>query len=100
MIHDLTVQGELPPALSGRLLSIGPNSSLAADGSVIHCVHLDAGRAVSYESRSVMTDVGATSNLIVFGGSVLALGDGSPAYELSLDLATVGRVDLAGQSRN
>ncbi|HEY4607998.1 MAG TPA: carotenoid oxygenase family protein [Ilumatobacteraceae bacterium] len=100
MIHDLTVHGELPAALSGRLLSIGPASSGGADTSVIHCVQLDAGRAVSYESRSVITDDVAASNLIVFGGSVLALGDGSPAYEVSFDLATVRRVDLAGQSRN
>jgi carotenoid cleavage dioxygenase-like enzyme len=100
MIHDLTVQGDLPAALSGRLLSVGPASLVGADTSVIHCVQLHAGRAVSYESRSLITDVVAASNLMVFGGSVLALGDGSPAYELSSDLATVHRVDLAGQSRN
>jgi carotenoid cleavage dioxygenase-like enzyme len=39
------------------------------------------------------------SNIVVFGGSILALGDGSLAYELTSDLDTLRRVDLAGQSR-
>jgi carotenoid cleavage dioxygenase len=39
------------------------------------------------------------SNIVAVGGSILALGDGSLAYELTADLETVRRVDLAGQSR-
>jgi carotenoid cleavage dioxygenase-like enzyme len=125
-ITGLTVQGTLPAGLSGRLLAIGPHTdsdgsgfrSLAADDGVVHSVHLHAGRATSYRNRWVITDAVAqrlgldpspgprntspdivASNIVAFGGSILALGDGSLAYELSSDLDTLRRVDLAGQSR-
>ncbi len=48
--------------------------------------------------RNTGPDVVA-SNIVAFGGSILALGDGSLAYELTRDLDTLRRVDLAGQSR-
>ena len=41
----------------------------------------------------------AGDNLIRFGSSTFALGDGSLAYELTPTLDTVRRVDLAGKSR-
>ena len=43
-------------------------------------------------------DIVAT-NVISFGGRTLALGPGAVAYELDEQLATVGRVDLAGHGR-
>ena len=48
--------------------------------------------------RTGCPDIIADS-LVVFGGSILALGNGSLAYELTPDLDTVRRVDLAGQTR-
>jgi carotenoid cleavage dioxygenase len=95
-VTGLTVQGVLPAGLSGRLLGVGPCSD--AEGSVVHSVHLDGGRFVSYRNRRVGTATVVT-NIIHFGGAILALGDGSPAYELNPDLDTLRRVDLAGLSR-
>jgi carotenoid cleavage dioxygenase len=85
---------------------------------VVHAVEMHAGRSISYRSRWVITDAVArrlrmgftpgprnagpdivASNVVAFGGAILALGDGSLAYELTPDLDTLRRVDLAGQSR-
>jgi 8'-apo-carotenoid 13,14-cleaving dioxygenase len=124
-IVGLKVQGTLPAGLSGRMLAIGPDidhpleaGSLETGDRIIHSVHLHAGRAVSYRNQWVKTDAVAhrrgvalppeprksgadivAGNIVGFGGSILALGDGSLAYELTPDLDTVRRVDLAGQSR-
>ena len=96
-ITGLPVRGALPAGLSGRLVAIGPDAE--SDHAEIHAVHLHEGRMVSYRSRWVGTDGVAISNIIVFGGSILALGDGSPAHELTPDLTGLRRVDLAGRSR-
>ena len=66
---------------------------------MVHAVSLDAGRAVSYRNRWIGDDVVA-ANLIAFGTSILALGDGALAYELSARLDTIRRVDLAGARRS
>ena len=95
-ITGLAVRGALPVGLSGRLVAIGPDSE--SDHAQLHAVHLHGGRVLSYRSRWVSTGV-AISNIIVFGGSILALGDGPPAYELTSDLMELRRVDLAGRSR-
>ncbi len=103
-ITDLPVSGTLPVALSGQYLRIGPNRidarALPAEGAarraMVHAVSLRAGRAVSYRNRWVGTDA---TNLIPFGSSILALGDGALAYELSAGLDTLRRVDLAGARR-
>ena len=42
---------------------------------------------------------GVASNIFTFGSTILALGDGTLAYELTADLATRRRVDLAGAGR-
>jgi 8'-apo-carotenoid 13,14-cleaving dioxygenase len=103
-ITGLKVRGTLPARLSGRLKAIGPGfqhsgvRSLGTGDGVLHSVHFDAGRAVSYRNHWVATDAVAR-NIIAVGGSILALGDRSLAYELTSDLGTVRRVDLAGQSR-
>jgi 8'-apo-carotenoid 13,14-cleaving dioxygenase len=123
-ITGLNVNGILPAGLSGRLFAIGPDTDRPHDRSlnegdgVIHCAYLHAGRTISYRSRWVITDdvaqrrsltlppgprnAGAdivAGNIIEFGGSILALGHGSLAYELTPDLETLRRVDLAGQFR-
>ena len=125
-ITGLHVQGTLPPGLSGRLLAIGPSVDANSSGNAIpgaldgmvHSVHLHAGRALSYRSRWVLTTSVAqrlridsppgprntgpdivARNIVAFGGSILALGEGSLAHELSPELDTLRRVDLAGQTR-
>ena len=95
-ITCLDIVGTAPVGLSGRLIGIGAESG--ADHSTVHSVHLHAGQVISYRSRPVRMDVVAR-NTVVFGRSILALGDGSVAYELTSDLDTLRRVDLAGQSR-
>ena len=90
-LRGLTVEGNLPTALTGRYLQIG------LDG-VIHAVELDAARAVGYFNRWLASDDIAT-NVMSFGGRTLALGRGVLAYELDEHLGTLGRVDLAGHGR-
>ena len=124
-LTGLSVEGTLPPALTGRYLRIGPNAVASSttpagrtlDG-MVHAVELHAGRAVRYRNRWVTTDNVArtlgtdpipgppaaavdtvATNVITFGGRTLALGPGALAYELDDQLATLGRVDLAGHGR-
>jgi carotenoid cleavage dioxygenase-like enzyme len=124
IITGLRVEGTLPLSLSGRLLGIGPNPEGGdpsnartphANDGMVHSLHLQEGRAISYRSRRVITDTDADAHrlelnpsprprnngphLVAFGSSILALGDGSLAYEMTSDLDTLRRVDLAGQSR-
>jgi carotenoid cleavage dioxygenase-like enzyme len=89
MIVDLSMSGTVPSVLSGQYARIGEG--------MIHAVRLTEGRAPSYLTRSIPTDA---TDLIAFGSSLLALGDGSLAYELGAGLETVRRVDLAGAHRN
>jgi carotenoid cleavage dioxygenase len=125
ILTELIVEGTLPTPLSGRYVRIGPNpvgpattpASRRSDG-MVHAVELHEGSAVRYRNRWVTTDhIAATlgtdpvpgppatrsdvvaTNLITFGGRTLALGPGALAYELDRQLATVGRVDLAGHGR-
>jgi 8'-apo-carotenoid 13,14-cleaving dioxygenase len=125
-LTDLNVEGVLPAGLCGRLLAIGSGFDVGgsgpypvgADDGVVHSVHLDTGQCISYRNRPVITDDVAqrlgmdftpgprnrgadtvASNIISFGGLILALGEGTLAYELTTDLVTLRRVDLAGRSR-
>ena len=91
---SLDVLGTIPPGLSGRLLGIGPGR----DG-VVTSIRLHAGQAGEYRSQQVRT-AAAVRNVVVFGDSILVFGDDSPAHELSPDLGTLRRVDLAGQTRD
>lgn len=86
---DVDVCGSVPQALTGRMLGIG------RDG-VVHSVHVHAGQPVGYRSRRLRTDA-AVHNVVTFGGSTLAFGDDSPAFEVSSDLGTLRHVDLAGR---
>lgn len=125
-LTDIDVEGTLPAALTGRYLRIGPNRLTPAEpgdeqhrlDGMVHAVDLRVGRALRYRARWVTTDrvariLGATpvpglaatasdtvaTNVVAFGGRTLALGPGALAYELDAQLATVGRVDLAGHGR-
>jgi 8'-apo-carotenoid 13,14-cleaving dioxygenase len=125
-VTGLPVEGVLPAALSGRYLRIGPNPIgnvaqpyewTTTDG-MVHAVALQAGRAISYRNRWIRTDPtshklgteavpgprppaadASATNVIGFGGRVYSLADGALAYELSPDLDTVRRVDLAGHGQ-
>jgi carotenoid cleavage dioxygenase-like enzyme len=88
---DIEVRGLVPPALSGRLLGIGPRG-------VAHSVEVRPGRTASYRGRRIRPDVDV-QHVVAFSGTTLALGDGLPAFELSAALDTLRPVDLAGQGR-
>ena len=125
-IADLPVSGTLPAALLGRFLCIGPDrigsqvtpAGWASREGMVHAVTLHAGGAVSYRNRWIITDAAAhvlgtepvpgprhtgpdvvASNVVSFGSCIFALGDGALAYELTADLGTRRRVDLAGSGR-
>jgi carotenoid cleavage dioxygenase len=125
-ITDLVVSGVLPEALSGQYLRTGPNPigargrpavRTAAEG-MVHAITLPAGGAVSYRNRWTRTDAASrklgvepvpglkaagrdssATNLIAYAGTVLSLGDGALAFQLTKDLETLRRVDLAGGGR-
>ena len=87
---DLEVRGTVPTGLSGRLVGIDH------DG-VVHSVQV-SGHRVSYRGRRLRTGA-VIHDVVAFGGSILAFGDDSPAYELSAQIDKLSRVDLAGQDR-
>jgi 8'-apo-carotenoid 13,14-cleaving dioxygenase len=126
-ITNLRVTGTLPAALSGHYMRIGSNRINGKCGGegwtggegMVHAVSLDAGRAISYRNRWIATDAVAqtlavdptpgprtvgddvvAANLIAFGNTILAFGEGALAYELNARLDTVRRVDLAGGRRS
>ena len=85
---------------------------------MVHAITVHAGGTVSYRNRWITTDAAAqalgrepvpgprrgdndvvASNIFTFGSTILAVGDGALAYELTADLATRRRVDLAGAGR-
>jgi len=88
---DIDVCGSVPSGLSGRLLGIGRDA-------FVYSVAFGAGRTVSYRGGRVRTDA-VVHHVVPFDGALLAFGDDSPAYELTADLDTLHRVDLAGQGR-
>jgi carotenoid cleavage dioxygenase-like enzyme len=114
--EDLTVRGALPAGLNGQLLGIGPD--FTARHGIVHSIDLHHGRMPRYRSRAIHADAVAerpglqltpgprrprpdivADNVVTFGGAILALGNGTLAYELTPDLATLRAVDLGGQSR-
>ncbi|MCW2796910.1 carotenoid oxygenase family protein [Nocardioides sp.] len=123
---DLVVTGEIPSHLDGRYLRIGPNP-LADPGQdyhwflgdgMVHGVRIGDGRAQWYRNRWVRSgavadalgeprrgtpgpnDFAANTNVIEHAGRTLALVEaGSPPYELTHDLDTVGPCDFDGTLR-
>lgn len=122
-VDELEVEGRLPEALTGRYVRTGPNPFgeapepyhwFTGDG-MVHGLHLQGGRAVSYRNRWVRTgwtaekmgepavdgpaqpfyDISNT-NVLPFAGRLLSLTEGCYPYLLSPDLETLGRWDLDG----
>jgi carotenoid cleavage dioxygenase len=120
---DLPVTGTLPDHLDGRYLRIGPNPVrdpgadyhwFLGDG-MVHGVRIADGRAAWYRNRWVRSaavadalgeprrgtpgtnDFAANTNVLEHAGRTLALVEaGSPPYELTHDLDTVGPCDFGG----
>jgi carotenoid cleavage dioxygenase-like enzyme len=120
--HELTVEGSIPPGLTGWYLRNGPNPHEAAAGhwflgdGMVHGVRLENGTAVSYRNRWVRTPVlaggrrpvdehgtvdltasVANTHVIRHAGHILALEETSFPYELDTGLGTVGPYDFAGR---
>jgi carotenoid cleavage dioxygenase-like enzyme len=79
----------LPVALSGQYVCVG--------GGMFHAVALGEGSVQLYRDCSIATDA---TDVIAFGGSILAFGAGALARELGAGLDTVRRVDLGGAGRS
>jgi carotenoid cleavage dioxygenase len=124
-VHDLPVTGELPSALSGRYVRIGPNPadpsqhSFVGDG-MVHGLALRDGRAVWYRNRWIRADRvcrrlaerplpgprhglsdNANANVIRHAGRTLALGEaGVLPVELDDELGSVATIDFDGTLPN
>ncbi len=126
---DLPVTGQVPEALEGRYLRIGPNPVSAPDpasyhwftgSGMAHGVRLRGGKAEWYRNRFVRaTDVslalgeepkpgprhggmeGANTNVIAHAGRTLALVEaGACPVELTYELDTVAHTDFDGTLPN
>lgn len=105
---DLEVTGELPGHLDGRYLRTGPNPAEDPGESyhwfvgagMVHGVRLEGGQARWYRNRWVRPEgdeFAPNTNVIQHAGTTMALVEaGSPPYELTDDLDTVGRCGFAG----
>jgi carotenoid cleavage dioxygenase len=122
---DLPVEGELPEALHGRLLRIGPNP-VAPDVSshhwfigngLVHGLRLEGGRAAWYRRRFVRDEQiadldggprvpgplgpfgggAANTNVVSIAGEIYAIVEaGSFPVHLDADLETLERSDFGG----
>lgn len=109
---DLPVTGTLPGHLDGRYLRIGPNPRLDGPAAVdpdsyhwflgagmVHGVRLEAGQARWYRNRWVRPaegDFAPNTNVRQHAGRTMAMVEaGSPPYELTEELETVGRCGFA-----
>ncbi|MFZ3474874.1 carotenoid oxygenase family protein [Streptomyces sp. 4.24] len=120
---DLTVEGSLPPELTGRLLRNGHNPKPGVTpthwfkgSGMVHGIRLREGRAEWYRNRWVrtpaldgapyMTENGpdltastAGTHVIEHAGRLLALSEANLPFELTRDLDTVGAHDFDGKLR-
>ena len=109
---DLPVTGTLPDHLDGRYLRIGPNPAtdpgehhhwFLGEG-MVHGVRLQDGAARWYRNRWVRPqdgDFAPNTHVLQHHGRTLALVEaGSPPYELTDELDTVGRCGFAGDLRS
>ncbi|MET9294993.1 carotenoid oxygenase family protein [Streptomyces sp. NPDC003077] len=118
---DLTVEGNLPPELTGRLIRNGHNPKPGVTpthwfkgSGMVHGIRLREGRAEWYRNRWVrtpaldgapyMTERGpdltastAGTHVIEHGGRLLALCESAFPFELTADLETVGAYDFGGK---
>jgi len=123
---DLPVKGQIPEALNGRYLRIGPNPIGPVDpktyhwftgSGMAHGLRLRGGKAEWYRNRAVVSDsiaplLGrpglpgprngfgdntANTNVIDMGGRTYAIVEaGGLPVELTYTLESVGRSDLSG----
>jgi carotenoid cleavage dioxygenase len=119
---DLTVEGALPPTLSGVFMRTGTNPArepsphwFLGDG-MIHGVRIEKGKARWYRNRYVETPLRrqgvssrdpstfldkrastANTNIVRHGGRILALEEAHFPYEIDADLATKSFVDFDGR---
>ncbi|MCX4632036.1 carotenoid oxygenase family protein [Streptomyces sp. NBC_01443] len=120
----LTVEGTLPPELTGRLLRNGHNPKPGVTpahwfkgSGMVHGIRLRDGRAEWYRNRWVhtpaldgapyMTEHGpdltastAGTHIIEHAGRLLALCEANLPFELTPELETVGAHDFGGKLRN
>lgn len=118
---ELTVDGALPPELTGRLIrnSHNPKPGITPahwfkGSGMVHGIRLDQGRAEWYRNRWVhtpaldgapyVTDEGpdltastAGTHVIEHGGRLLALSEAALPFELTAELETVGAYDFGGK---
>ncbi|MFI8503755.1 carotenoid oxygenase family protein [Streptomyces sp. NPDC085524] len=117
----LTVEGSLPPELTGRMLRNGHNPKPGVTpthwfkgSGMVHGIRLRDGRAEWYRNRWVhtpaldgapyMTEHGpdltastAGTHIIEHAGRLLALCESNFPFELTRDLDTVGAYDFSGK---
>ncbi|WP_225730141.1 MULTISPECIES: carotenoid oxygenase family protein [unclassified Nocardia] len=116
-VDNLTVDGAIPPELSGRYLRNGPNPKPGTDpglwwsgAGMIHGIRLHGGRAEWYRNRWIKTPDGpavepgrdlrmgaSNTNVIRHAGRILALYEVQYPYQLTPDLDTVGPHDFDGR---
>ncbi|MEV6770278.1 carotenoid oxygenase family protein [Nocardia sp. NPDC051030] len=118
---ELTVEGTLPPELTGRLIRNGHNPKPGVTpthwfkgSGMVHGIRLREGRAEWYRNRWVhtpaldgapyMTEHGpdltasvAGTHVIEHAGRLLALCEANLPYEITADLDTVGAYDFDGK---
>ena len=121
---ELTVEGTLPPELTGRLIRNGHNPKPGVTpthwfkgSGMVHGIRLRDGRAEWYRNRWVRTpaldgapyltengpDLTASTagtHVIEHAGRLLALCEANYPFELTPDLDTVGAYDFDGKLRN
>tara|TARA_R110000823_G_scaffold47903_4_gene121791 strand:+ start:7821 stop:9254 length:1434 start_codon:yes stop_codon:yes gene_type:complete len=119
-VTDLTVEGAIPPELSGLYVRNGTNASsgvaehfFGGDG-MLHGVRLEAGRALWYRNRYVDTpvyrkesggfgapkaeDTTSAVSLIYHAGKLMSLGEFGYPYLINLDdLSTQGVYNYEGK---
>lgn len=118
---NLQVIGEIPAALSGRLLRNGPNPQTGKSdhwflgNGMIHGVAFEKGRALWYRNRYVKTPLysdpdcdpiealmeleksAANTHVIHHAGKILALEEAHLPWEVSPELETLGSYDFNGK---
>ena len=118
---DLTVSGEIPRALNGRLLRNGPNPQSGYSphwflgNGMLHGVEIREGKANWYRNRytktplylnpdmDVMATLGdlnmstANTHVIQHAGKILALEEGHWPFMISNDLETIGPQNYDGK---
>ncbi len=122
-VHDLPVEGTLPPELSGRYFRNGPNPLPGevtphwfVGHGMLHGIRLNEGRAEWYRNRWVRTkalageqmvdpetgvvdrSVGvANTHVLPHAGRIMALVESSFPYLVTPELETIGACDFDGR---